>query len=51
MFVFSVTAISGFATDKKTKAKSKKPVKCEMKACCKKTTSRAALMKAKPVKK
>lgn len=44
--------LNGFATDKKGPAKAKQPaVKCTMKSCCKKTTSRAALLKAKPVKK
>jgi len=53
IIAFSVTAINGFTTDKKgkTKSKAKAPVKCEMKSCCKKSTSRAALLKAKPVKK
>lgn len=51
MIIFSVAALNGFATDKKGKSKSKAPAKCAMQSCCKKSTSRAALLKAKPVKK
>jgi len=42
----SVVALSGFAGDTKPKAKTGK--KCTMGSCCKKTTSKAALLKAKP---
>jgi hypothetical protein len=53
IFALSVTAVNGFATDKNKKGntKGKAPAKCAMQSCCKKSTSRAALLKAKPVKK
>lgn len=53
MITFAASSLSGFAGDKtpKDKAKTKAPVLCTMKSCCKKSTSRAALLKASAVKK
>ena len=49
MVALSVASISGFATDTKPKAKAKAPVKCAMGgACCKKSCTKADMMKAKP---
>lgn len=57
MIAFCVTTINGFATGKndkdKGKAKTATTTKCTMggASCCKKPSSRAALLKAKPVAK
>lgn len=55
MIAFAASTVSGFAGDKKDtpkgKTKAKSPALCTMKSCCKKSTSRAALLKAGAVKK
>jgi len=52
MVALSVATISSFATDTKPKAKAKAPVKCTMGgSCCKKSCTKADMMKAKPAAK
>lgn len=55
MIALIASTVSGFANDKKdapkAKAKTKAPALCTMKSCCKKSTSRAALLKAGAIKK